>query len=75
MKANGALNVMQGFIKGVSLPDNNSADASRIGQITIGVLFNDDLDGVNMRRLFELCKFDVPNTDFLAPRHQGLQIK
>jgi len=59
MKTNGTLNIMQRFIERVSLTNNYAVDTSRIGHIAIGMLFNDDLHGVNMRFMFGLCKWEV----------------
>lgn len=43
VKSNSALDIMQSFIESLALAHDDSPNASRIGHITFGMLFNDDL--------------------------------
>ena len=40
MKADGALDILHGFVKRVPLADNDSVDAEGIGHTSIGMFFN-----------------------------------
>ena len=42
MKADGALNIVQGFVKSIALADDDTLYADGIGNITIRMFFNDD---------------------------------
>jgi len=42
MKADGALDIMQGFIKRITFADDDALDADGIGHVTIAMFFDDD---------------------------------
>lgn len=42
VKTNGALDIVQGFVKRVPLADDDAVDADGIGNVSIGMFFNDD---------------------------------
>ena len=48
VEADGALNIVQGFVKRISFADDDTLDADGIGNVTIGVFFNDNFHSNNM---------------------------
>lgn len=48
VETDGALDIVQGFIKRISFPDDHARYADRIRHITIGMFFNDDFHANNM---------------------------